>query len=160
MASYIKIGYMHDMNPQEKSSCGYCKNRDDIKEKGHTSWGLGAGKLTCHDYQVMMDRGWRRCGEYFYKWDFETSCCQPYTIRLNVGDYTASKEQLKVMRRFNKFLQGEIGMDGKSVTEESKMDVDKPQIIDDRIEVVKTALASILKDQNWEFPQGVAISPA
>jgi hypothetical protein len=64
------------------------------------------------------------------------------------------------MRRFNKFLQGEIGMDGKSVTEESKMDVDKPQIIDDRIEVVKTALASILKDQNWEFPQGVAISPA
>ena len=76
------------------------------------------------DYQKLMDRGWRRCGAYYYKFDFEGSCCQPFTIRLDSTEFKISDSQKKVMKRFNKFLLGEIGMDGKSTRteEEEKKD--------------------------------------
>lgn len=67
------------------------------------------------DYQILMDRGWRRCGQYYYKWDFLQSCCQPYTIRLDVGDFQISHSQTKVLKKFNKFLAGKIDMNGKSI---------------------------------------------
>jgi arginine-tRNA-protein transferase len=62
-----------------------------------------------------MERGWRRCGAYYYKYDFTTACCQPYTIRLDVNQFEISKSQKKVLVKFNKFLNGEVDMGGKSV---------------------------------------------
>ena len=70
--------------------------------------------MTVDDYQKLMDRGWRRCGTYYYKWDFEQSCCQPYTIRLREEEFKISKSQKQVMKTFNKFLKGQIDMNGKS----------------------------------------------
>jgi len=67
-------------------------------------------------YQKLMDRGWRRCGTYYYKWDMEQSCCQPYTIRLDANEFEPTQSQKKVLKKFNKFLKGEIGMDGKSIS--------------------------------------------
>ena len=73
------------------------------------------------DYQKLMDRNWRRCGTYYYKGDFEKSCCQSYTIRLDASEYKISHSQAQVMKKFNKFLKGEIDMNGKKVQkEESK----------------------------------------
>lgn len=92
-----------------KSRCGYCTK----PANGHTADYIDSPRMRCEDYQQLMDRGWRRCGTQFYKWDFEESCCQPYTIRLDVGDFAPSASQLKVLKRFNKFLAGDIGMDGK-----------------------------------------------
>jgi len=33
-------------------------------------------------YKELMDLGWRRCGTYYYKVDYDKCCCRPYTIRL------------------------------------------------------------------------------
>ncbi len=63
--------------------------------------------MTTGDYQKLMDRGWRRCGAYFYKYDFEGSCCQPYTIRLDTTEFKITQSQKKVMKKFNKYLLGE-----------------------------------------------------
>lgn len=62
--------------------------------------------MTVDVYQKLMDRGWRRCGKYMYKYDFESACCQPYTIRLDVNEFQISKSQKKVLAKFNKFLNG------------------------------------------------------
>lgn len=84
--TYIQAGYMQAFDPNQKSSCGYCD-----KKEGHTSSWIASGRLRTDDYQKLMDRGWRRCGTQMYKWDFMTSCCQPYTIRLDVGDFQISQ---------------------------------------------------------------------
>lgn len=53
-----------------------------------------------------MDKGWRRCGEYYYKPDMEKSCCQLNTIRLEAEKYKPNKKQRKIMNRFNRYLLG------------------------------------------------------
>lgn len=58
-----------------------------------------------------MDRGWRRCGDYYYKANLETSCCKPFSIRLDVGKYQIRRSHQKVMNRFNKFLNKEITLE-------------------------------------------------
>lgn len=80
------------------------------------------------DYQKLMDRGWRRCGGYYYKNDFEQSCCQSYTIRLDATEYKISNSQKKVMKKFNKYLLGEIGMDGKAVVTGMQVDEEQKEI--------------------------------
>lgn len=46
---------------------GYCKPTN----KTSVSYGLLAKRLTCEDYQELIDRGWRRSGTFVYKvWTF------------------------------------------------------------------------------------------
>lgn len=40
-----------------------------------------APRLRPQDYQAMIDRGWRRSGDYCYKPDMRRTCCPQYTIR-------------------------------------------------------------------------------
>ena len=107
-------------NKSKGDSCGYCKGSK--KDKGHSQWGLTSHKMTVDDYQKLMDRGWRRCGGYYYKFDFEGSCCQPFTIKLDTKEYEISKSQKKVLKKFNKFLLGEIDMTGKKIEQPMKIE--------------------------------------
>ncbi|KAM7270745.1 hypothetical protein ACFE04_029959 [Oxalis oulophora] len=89
---------------RNKSSCGYCKS------PGRTSLshGLIANSLTVDDYQDLLDRGWRRSGCFLYKPIMEKTCCPSYTIRLKASDFSPSKEQLRVSRRIQRFLEGTL----------------------------------------------------
>eukprot|EP00347_Sterkiella_histriomuscorum_P012879 403366869 len=120
----ININGCHG-NDELDDHCGYCKGTKNTT--GGYKWGITSHKMTVQDYQKLMDRGWRRCGGYYYKYDFEKSCCQPYTIRLLASEYQISHSQKKVMKRFNKFLLGEIDMDGKSVKAKEQMEVQRTQ---------------------------------
>ena len=115
----ININSCHG-NEDKGDHCGYCNGKKP--DVGHSQWGITSPKMSVADYQILMDRGWRRCGTFYYKFDFERSCCQPYTIKLDTTEYQISKSQKKVMKRFNQFLLGEIDMEGKKVnkTEEVK----------------------------------------
>jgi len=57
----------------------------------------------------MIDRGWRRSGTYCYKPDLEISCCPQYTIRLNALDFVPTKQQRKLLRRWDNYVYGERG---------------------------------------------------
>ncbi|GMJ14461.1 arginine-tRNA protein transferase 1, DELAYED LEAF SENESCENCE 1 [Hibiscus trionum] len=89
---------------RRRSSCGYCKS------SGRTSisHGLWAHSITVNDYQDLLDCGWRRSGCFLYKPEMERTCCPSYTIRLKASDFVPSKDQLRVYRRMNRFLDGTL----------------------------------------------------
>ncbi|XP_060217950.1 arginyl-tRNA--protein transferase 1-like [Lycium barbarum] len=89
---------------QCRSSCDYCKSggRTSIS---HRLW---ARSLTVDDYQALLDRGWRRAGCLLYKPEMETTCCPSYTIRLKSTDFVPSKEQRRVLKRMQRFLDGTL----------------------------------------------------
>ncbi|CAH9121435.1 unnamed protein product [Cuscuta epithymum] len=99
MAESVVVDY-----GSRNSSCGYCKSGDATG----ISHGLWAKRLTVDDYQALLDRGWRRSGCYLYKPEMESTCCPSYTIRLKAGDYIPSKEQRRVMKRMERFLEGKL----------------------------------------------------
>ena len=84
------------------SYCGYCHG--DKPDPGSAKWGVDAYKLSVYDYQEMMKRNWRRCGVYCYKYNLEKSCCQPYSIRLDVTEWQITKSQKKVLKKFHNYL--------------------------------------------------------
>ncbi|GFZ14995.1 arginine-tRNA protein transferase 1 [Actinidia rufa] len=87
-----------------RSSCGYCRSGRDSK----IFHGLRARSLTVDHYQALLDRGWRRSGCFLYKPDMEKICCPSYTIRLKASDFAPSKEQLRVSKRMQRFLDGTL----------------------------------------------------
>ncbi|XP_048139882.1 arginyl-tRNA--protein transferase 2 isoform X2 [Rhodamnia argentea] len=94
---------------RRRSSCGYC--RSPIGSS--VSHGLWAQSLTVDDYQDLLDRGWRRSGSFLYKPDMSSTCCPSYTIRLKAADFSPSKEQNRVCRRMERFLDGTLNTGAK-----------------------------------------------
>ncbi|OAY71666.1 Arginyl-tRNA--protein transferase 2 [Ananas comosus] len=70
-----------------RSPCGYCKSNTNSS--------------ISHE---LLDRGWRRSGCYLYKPEMERTCCPSYTIRLKASDFVPSKEQARVQKRMQRFL--------------------------------------------------------
>lgn len=66
---------------------------------------MWAHQLKPLEYLQLMDRGWRRSGKYCYKPILSKICCPPYTIRCDVAEFTITKTQKKVIKRFNSFLK-------------------------------------------------------
>jgi arginine-tRNA-protein transferase len=91
-SSHINLNYCHGY---DKAECGYCKKKDT-----HVTCGLKAKKLTTNEYQEMMDRGWRRCGDYYYQPDNSKQCCKMLTIRLDTLRFQIRNSHKKVMKRF------------------------------------------------------------
>ncbi|KAK6933024.1 N-end rule aminoacyl transferase, C-terminal [Dillenia turbinata] len=89
---------------RRKSTCGYCRSNGNTS----VSHGLWAYSLTVDDYQALLDRGWRRSGAFLYKPDVEKTCCPAYTIRLKADDFVPNKEQLRVSKRMQRFLEGTL----------------------------------------------------
>lgn len=67
--------------------------------------GMHAYRLSCEDYQELIDRGWRRCGNYCYKPQNDISCCPCYTIKCDSQEFKLSKSNKRILRRMNKFLR-------------------------------------------------------
>jgi len=133
----LNVRYSH-LNTNE-STCGYCGGE---KPGGFVTWGITSDKTRVDDYEVMMYRGWRRCKEYYYKTDLENSCCQLYTIRLDVNEYVMSHKQRKVMNKFNRFLNGEL--DSKvSGTKSKEPDEDKKEA--QKVEKPKAKIEEIIE---------------
>ncbi|XP_027335181.1 arginyl-tRNA--protein transferase 1-like isoform X2 [Abrus precatorius] len=81
-------------------------------------FGIWAHSLTVYDYQDLLDRGWRRSGSFLYKPEMERTCCPSYTIRLKANDFVPSKEQLRVSRRMQRFLDGTLEFKRVDVSED------------------------------------------
>lgn len=45
------------------SRCGYCRSSGQLQGKSHVTFGMTSKRLSCKDYQALLDRGWRRSGE-------------------------------------------------------------------------------------------------
>jgi arginine-tRNA-protein transferase len=108
MESNNKLSQINILNfhsNSSASSCGYCKE-DSKKKSTAYKWGFSSEFITSEMYEKLMFLGWRRCGTYFYKNDLSKSCCQLYSMRLDVDKFKISKSQKKVMKNFRKYLAG------------------------------------------------------
>jgi len=86
-----------------------------------------------------MLKGWRRCGDYYYKPDQKKSCCKLNTVRLDVYEYQMNKKQKKVSNRFNAYLEGMHTK--KTITKSEKRRRNKEHL------VVPKRLEEILKQE-------------
>ena len=56
-------------------------------------------KMHPFTYEMMMERGWRRCGTYYYKLDMARSCCKQWTLRQDITRFQIKKDQRKTVRK-------------------------------------------------------------
>ena len=139
----LEINYAH-LN-ERGSKCGYC---DGKKSGGSKTWGFTSHKTRADDYEFMLCKGWRRCGTYYYKTDLEGSCCQLYTIRLNVDDFKISEKQRKAINKFNRFLNGELEhkISGSKIkVEDNKKEEKKKKVIEKTTKIEKTMEGIVTK---------------
>ncbi|XP_034478768.1 arginyl-tRNA--protein transferase 1 isoform X2 [Drosophila innubila] len=96
---------------EQNSKCGYCTGTNCSR-----SHGMHAYRLACDDYQELIDRGWRRCGNYCYKPQNNVTCCPCYTIKSDALEFKLSKSNKRILRRMNKFLRDGKREPGESTT--------------------------------------------
>lgn len=89
------------------SECGYCKTL------GNASIGINCTEMLAEEYELLVCRGWRRSGTYFYKPDLSQSCCKLNTIRLDVANFTPNPKQQKVLDKFTAYLAGKLNKPSK-----------------------------------------------
>lgn len=97
------------------SKCGYCKSGG----KTGASYGMVGRNITCEDYQNLIDRGWRRCGNFLYQPVMSETCCPQYTIRLEVSSFAPTKSQQRVMHKLRKYAGGGASAQTTSVPQQS-----------------------------------------
>jgi len=85
------------------SKCGY-SHREDAS----FTHGIWAYSLTCADYQDLIDRNWRRSGQYLYKPDPSKSYVIQYTIRLDCNNFVPGKKHRQLVRKVERFLTGQV----------------------------------------------------
>jgi arginine-tRNA-protein transferase len=85
-------------------SCGYCHSQTESSK----STGAWAHFLSPLHYQLLIDSGWRRSGQYLYK-PTQDTCCFTYTIRLNTSLFQLSKGQKKTIRKIRKYIHDDVG---------------------------------------------------
>lgn len=96
MSSYGIVEYFYEHRGHK---CGYCKSKSSSY-----SCGMWGHVLTPEIYDNLIDRGWRRSGEYCYKPIMKKTCCPQYPIKLDVRNFKLSKSHKKVLKKVRKFL--------------------------------------------------------
>jgi arginyl-tRNA--protein-N-Asp/Glu arginylyltransferase len=77
--------------------CGYCSSAS-----GSASFGAWAHALNVEDYAAMLDKGWRRSGQYMYRPNLANACCQAFVIRLQADRFKPTPGQIRVLKRLRR----------------------------------------------------------
>ncbi|KAJ2014590.1 Arginyl-tRNA--protein transferase 1 [Coemansia sp. RSA 455] len=94
-----KQSHLRLLGMQSRSTCGYCGTVD-----GSRFLAMRAVRLTCDDYQALIDRGWRRAGSLLYLTDHSDACCAYYTIRCHALDHVLSTSDKKLLRKIRRHI--------------------------------------------------------
>lgn len=103
----------------EDRHCGYCKgSKQDhwaleswLKKKKPASSvtiGMSVEQMTCQQYDILMNKGFRRSGTFLYKPDLLRNCCRLYTIRTNLDQMKVAKQHRQVVNRFVRAISDEL----------------------------------------------------
>ena len=55
--------------------------------------------MDSYTYELFMERGWRRCGTYYYKPNMAKSCCKLFTHRSEAAKFVPKRDQRKAIKR-------------------------------------------------------------
>lgn len=97
MPNYSILEYFGGGND---GKCGYCK-----KTGNYNSHGFWAHSLNVQDYQNLIDRNWRRSGQYCYIPNNKSTCCPMYTIKCDAINIKLSRSHKKILKKVNRFLR-------------------------------------------------------
>ncbi|CAH1714820.1 unnamed protein product [Chironomus riparius] len=97
MSGYSIIEYFGGSND---GKCGYCKQTGN-----YNSHGFWAHSMNVDDYQNLIDRNWRRSGQYCYVPNNKNTCCPMYTIKCDAMSFKLSRSHKKVLKKVNRFLR-------------------------------------------------------
>jgi len=81
-----------------ETECGYCGG-SGLVQAAYTYT-----KLTPQDYEYLVNQGWCRYGDYYYKPNVKKSCCKIFAHRLDITQFTLRPSQKKVIKKWEKFL--------------------------------------------------------
>ncbi|QRV87397.1 arginyl-tRNA-protein transferase [Ceratobasidium sp. AG-Ba] len=114
----------------QRSPCGYCtKKGENNRPRTSLTVSMNPLQMSCSVYKRLLDRGWRRSGDYLYKPNLKDSCCPQYTIKLDALNFKISKNQRKALNKWNKFL--------------TYGDQEKGRLIDNAKEIISLNLVEI-----------------
>ena len=99
MYSGSLVEYVYEAGGPKPYKCGYCRSQDTSLTHGLLSY-----RMTCRDYQDLVDRGFQRSGRFVYRADMKRTCCPQYVIRMDVTEFTITKAQRRAIKRFNEYL--------------------------------------------------------
>lgn len=120
MSSYSIVEYCGESND---GKCGYCK-----KTGNYQSHGFWAHSMNVYDYQALINRNWRRSGQYCYRPKNRDTCCPMYTIKCDAINFKLNKSHKKILKRMNKFLRDGIKDNNPGQTSDSRVtDVQEPK---------------------------------
>lgn len=123
------------------SRCGYCKSEGTFLTEA--VWGF---RMTCQDYQDLVDRGFQRSGKFVYRPRMKETCCPQYVIRTDVTKFKPSKSQRYAIRKFRHFLQeGQqegTSMKGKSILKGSCNRDQSPMQLPSQTDSTSTSVAA------------------
>ena len=97
MSNYSIIEYFGGSND---GKCGYCK-----KTGNYNSHGFWAHSLNVEDYQNLIDRNWRRSGQYCYVPNNKNTCCPMYTIKCDTSSFKLARSHKKIIKKVHRFLR-------------------------------------------------------
>ena len=110
MPRYSENTILEYFGEGEGHDCGYCKGVDTS-----ISTGVWGHVVHARDYQIMIDRGWRRSGKYIYKPSMTKTCCPQYTIRCMAGVFKPSRSHKKALKKFRNYILHGDGKKGDEV---------------------------------------------
>ncbi|XP_017125616.1 arginyl-tRNA--protein transferase 1 isoform X3 [Drosophila elegans] len=157
----------------QEGKCGYCGGTNCS-----LSHGMHAYRLDCQDYQDLIDRGWRRCGNYCYKLRNQETCCPCYTIKCDALEFKLSKSNKRILRRMNRYLRdgkrdskpdggdgegdpGDLDGDDVTVAGEAASSEPQPQLPDKSPAVINVdQVASLARAQKKPSAKQAAASTA
>ncbi len=93
------VEYLYSPNGPSAHKCGYCKSPDTSMTQG-----IWAYKMSCRDYQDLVDRGFQRSGKYVYRPVMRRTCCPQYVVRLDSRKFLMSKAQRKTVKKMRRYL--------------------------------------------------------
>jgi len=118
----IKFDSLHEFH---KGKCGYCDNKKSTSDRSWMTAGFVCPKMGLDVYQSLIDKGWRRCGTYYYRADVDKCCCRPYSIRLEVLKFKIRPSHKKALKKFEKFLNREENNQNEKEKKEKNLKIKK-----------------------------------
>jgi arginine-tRNA-protein transferase len=95
----MNMSVVEDFGNNNASHCGYCRGHNTSYSNGMLSH-----DLRCSDYEDLIDRGWRRSGNYCYKPTMDKTCCPQYTIKCDATAFNVTKSQKKILKKFRNYI--------------------------------------------------------
>lgn len=94
------------------SNCGYCKKWDFKTQNWKREKTSFLVSFTTYKnfspslYQMLLNRGWSRSGNYIYQPQNSMTCCPQYGLRLDTTKLKLTKKQEKVYKKWKNYLKG------------------------------------------------------